>query len=260
MGLDRSDDPPSGAVTRRVAQMSKRLVDFHLESYEMILDEAYPTTHEALLEHGKAIRQSLSTLRKAVFRLENNEPDLIIVEDYQLKKSDMTANLACRVKQINAMLVTLDKDQISLLSDTMAAQLDLEDSLSEHPAPGAEGYLRIPTAPLDQTPVDGAAGGRPEDLGQRTRNPPPKDNLPPPRMPKKEERPPNEEQKEKTSDETETSFTFRPPSASSPRKPPDLLRKRHSSTSPYKNQSTNTTTFKIISLQLKQLHVTHSPK
>ena len=226
MTLDRTGKPCSGSVTRQASLRAAGMVKLDLESCASVLKEALPSTAEALQEQGVMLKVALRNLRRSVFQLEECEPDQIIINGYQLKMADMKEQFAQRVTEINENLKIFGQDPVSLLNATVIEQLALDDGKPEPLETSADGSLHIHTAPPDQTPVDGAACGRSEDLGRRTRDPPPKDNLPPPRVPKKEERPSNEERNKRPSDETETSFTFEPPSASSPQKPADLLRKQ----------------------------------
>ena len=128
MKLDRMDNPPPGAVSRLASQKIMRLADFYLELCDMLLNEACPHTPDALVLQGTALTACLSSLRKKVYQHENSEPDVSIVEAYQLKKSDMTDKLSQHL-EINEGLAIFNQDPISIINTTFAISNQDQSSL-----------------------------------------------------------------------------------------------------------------------------------
>lgn len=140
--------------------------------------------------------------------------------------SDMKEQLTQRMNEINETLTIFGRDPILLLNATVIEQLALEDGGTEPLVPGADGSLHIPTTtpPRPQCMAQQVVGLRTLDGKVVTR--PPRVTCHPRYVPKREERPPNNNRKDKTPDKLEEAFSFDPPSASSPRRPADLLRKQ----------------------------------
>ena len=75
-------------------------------------------TKDSLLEQGTELKECLSSIRKTVYLLENIEPDIIIVNNYQINKIDMTKELSQRLKEINENLAIFKRDSISIINAT----------------------------------------------------------------------------------------------------------------------------------------------
>ena len=168
MTLDHNDNPPPGIVTRRAARTAASLVDFSLDSCALLLKDECPDTPEALREQRLTLREELHILRKTVFRLENSEPDAIIEKGYLLKKSDMTDQLTQRMAEINATLTIFNQDKISIINTTF-------DSSNQDQSSLINDTITSPSSPKRPTAnhtASSIAGSRPENLIQRSHEPP----------------------------------------------------------------------------------------
>ena len=128
MGLNHTDD--TDVTTSRTTKMRLYLFDFHLETCTLLLQEACAATKEAL--HKQALKENLQSLQHTTYRLENSEPDQILVREYQDKKNDIFFNIAQRMKEINKNLAIFEQDPISIIRATFASvNLDLSSLLHD---------------------------------------------------------------------------------------------------------------------------------
>ena len=144
------------------------LVDSSLDSCALLLKDGCPDSPEALREQGLTLREELSIIRKAVFRLENSEPDTIIEKGSFLKKSDMTDQLTQHMAEINATLTIFNQDTISIINTTFDSSNQDQSSLINYTITSPSS----PKRPTANHTASSIAGSRPQNLIQRSHEPP----------------------------------------------------------------------------------------
>ena len=163
MTLDRTGKPCSGSVTRQAALRAAGMVKLELDSCAWILNEALPSTTEALQEQGTMIKVARSNLRRSVFQLEDIEPDDIIVTGYLQKRRDMNHQLYQRMAKINERLATFGRGPMMILGTTYASSNKDQSSLSNYTItspsspkqPIADGRPEIPISWRHEPPLGG---------------------------------------------------------------------------------------------------------
>ena len=88
MGLNHTDDCPTGVITPRVTQLLLVIFEFHMECCSPILEQEWPTIVESLHPQGTGLKENLG-LQTDAFRLGQSDPYSILVEKCLDKKNEI---------------------------------------------------------------------------------------------------------------------------------------------------------------------------